>query len=134
MSHFASIKTQIKDKVALQSALKELKIEFEEGTTGPIEMKTQWSGNQKQLVDLVIRGRTIGCGADIGFKFKSGEMVADDWELQRSTIANFRQRLVGEYSVAVAVRAGYRVVGRSVAADGRMQIQLETAQQVQARR
>lgn len=134
MSHFASVKTQIKDRDALVSALTELNIEFEQSATQSIEMTTQWSGNPKQLVNMVIRGRAIGCGADVGFNFESGEMIADDWELQRSTVSNFRQKLVGEYSVAVATRAGYRVICRSIAADGRIQIQLEAAQQVQTRR
>lgn len=138
MSHFATVKTSIKDREALITALNELKIEFEESSTQLLKMNTRWSGNEKQLVDMVIRGASLGIGADVGFKFdateKTYQIVADDWELRRSKYHNFRQTLTEEYTVAIAVKSGYRVVGRSRAADGRMQIELETTQQIQVRR
>ena len=135
MSHFATIKTQIKDRESLLAAFKELNLEYEESNQ-LIEMKTNWSGNPTEMVDIIIRGRQLRCGADVGFRLdserKAYEIVADDWELKRSVISNFRQRLVEEYSVAAAVRAGYRILSRSLAADGRLQIEVE--QKVQARR
>lgn len=139
MSHFASVTSKIKDKEALVAALNELKLEFVEATSvGLIEMNTNWSGNEKQLVDLVIRREVLGCGADVGFRYnsteKSYEVIADDWELQRSRFSSLRQSINEEYAVAVAVKTGYRVTSRTRAADGRLQVQLEAQQQVTVRR
>ncbi len=137
MSHFSTVKTSIKDRDALITALNALNLAFEENATQLIEMNTRWTGNRKQFVDLIVRGQTLGCGADVGFKYneteKSYAMIADDWELVRSRFPKFRQTLTEEYTVAVAVKSGYRVVNRGTAADGRMLLTLET-QQVQTRR
>ena len=136
MSHFTTIKTQIKNKEALVSALNVLGLAFEESGQ-LIELNTNWLGNTKQEANLVIRGSILGCGADVGFKFdeteKSYQIIADDWELRRCRIANFRQKLIEEYTVSLATHSGYRVVSRTVDSRGRMQLELE-ANQVSARR
>ena len=136
MSHFTAIKTQIKNKEALASALTVLGLAFEESNQ-LIELKTNWSNNAKQEANLVIRGTVLGCGADVGFKFdeteKAYQVIADDWELRHCRISNFRQKLIEEYTVSLATRNGYRVLSRTVDSRGRMQLELEQTQ-VSARR
>ena len=138
MSHFSIVKTEIKDRDALVLALNEMNLAFEEDANHRLEMVTRWSGNDKHFASLVVRGKTLDCGADVGFVYdaqnKSYKIIADDWELQRSKITDFRQKLIEEYSVQVFQRNGYRIVSRSVAADGRMQIEVEPLATVQVRR
>lgn len=138
MSHFTAIKTQIKNREALVSALNVLGLAFEESASAQlIELNTNWSGNAKQEANLVVRGSVLGCGADVGFRFdeteKAYQVIADDWELRRCRIANFRQKLIEEYTVSLATSNGYRVISRTVDSRGRMQLELE-ANQVNARR
>jgi hypothetical protein len=137
MSHFSVVQSKIKDRNALVSALRQLNLEFEEATDQQLlEMYTRWSDNQKHLVNLLIRGKTLDSGADIGFKLVDGsfQIIADTWEIERSKMPNFRKLLTEEYTVQVAVKSGYRVISRTTAVDGRMQIELEQQQQVQTRR
>lgn len=137
MSHFSVVQSKIKDRSALVSALRQLNLEFEEATDQQLlEMYTRWSGNQKHLVDILIRGKTLDSGADIGFKLVDNnfQIIADSWEIERSKLPQFRKLLAEEYTVQVAVKSGYRVISRTTAADGRMQIEFEQQQQVQTRR
>lgn len=138
MSHFSIVKTEIKDRDALILALNEMKLAFEENKNQGIEMKTCWTGNDQHFANLVVRGKTLGCRADVGFRFdaesKSYKIIADDYELERSTISDFRQKLIEEYTVQIVQKSGYRVTSRSVAADGRMQIEIEPLATVQVRR
>lgn len=138
MSHFSIVKTEIKDRDALVLALNEMKLAYEEDANHRLEMVTRWTGNDKHYASLIVRGRTLDCGADVGFVFdaenKSYKIIADDWELERSKISNFRQKLIEEYTVQIVQKSGYRVTSRSVAADGRMQIEIEPLATVQVRR
>jgi hypothetical protein len=51
MSHFTTIKTEIRDRVILLEALEGLKVRFQENGT------LQGHQNQRQTADLVIQGR-----------------------------------------------------------------------------
>lgn len=140
MSHFSTIKSQIKDKDCLIAALRAMGIEPEISSV-PIQLKSRWKGNAT-YANIIVRAEQLGIGADIGFTLNVidnvYEIIADNYELncglnRDGSKIPFRQRLAEEYAVAVAVKMGYQVLNRTEV-NGRLQVRLAPKQQIKTRR
>jgi hypothetical protein len=104
MSHFITIRTQLRERTALLQALEELKLPFQEGEGLSIAGD---AGREK--VDIVI---ATGAGSDIGLRFEISEyvVVADWYNIELGSTwrrEEFLRRLRQKYALCV-VRAQAR--------------------------
>lgn len=119
MSHFAAVKTQIKDIQILKDTLNQLGIAFEEKLQGQgLQLKTRWTQyNKPTYAHLIIRQETISklggnsCQADIGFVRNAEgnyEIVSDSYEL-RGENQTLIQRISGLYARKTVEALGFEV-------------------------
>ncbi|MBN1772530.1 MAG: DUF1257 domain-containing protein [Deltaproteobacteria bacterium] len=117
MSHFTSIKLEIRDRGALVAALKDLDIGEVEAFDRP--QAIHGFGQRTRKVDIAVRGAGY-YGTDIGFRRTADgryEAVLDHDD-QRQLGDDWRQRLLQRYGRHVAVarlaNKGFRVVREEV--------------------
>lgn len=118
MSHFTTIKVQIKNGEILQQTLQELGFQVDRNA-----MVRGYAGN-KIKADYVIRQRN---GYDIGFRRQGEdyEIVADFWgtEIDREEFVNAVTQKYAHKSLMAAVQAqGYTVEGEEVLEDGTVRV------------
>lgn len=143
MSHFSSVELQIKDREALEAALKTIGFEIESHKTAQA-LNTHWSSMTSGAAQIIVRcsnpKNQIG-RADIGF-LQDGDvwkLVADDYELRQSRVwteQSLTSKIKVEYGVAVATKAAIAkgmMVDRLTTSDGKVQLKL-TQQTLVSRR
>jgi hypothetical protein len=148
MSHFSSIKTAIKDKECLVSALKELNFQLLIHEANE-PLQGYYGDSQGYSAEIVIPARTIQTRSDVGFRrTESGEyeLVQDLYETRNHpTIGrNFVQEKVmpiyGSYLVRKIARANYGEnveISETKAENGKITMRVQVPQQrelVRARR
>tara|TARA_Y100001968_G_scaffold284904_1_gene284519 strand:+ start:327 stop:719 length:393 start_codon:yes stop_codon:yes gene_type:complete len=123
MSHFSTIKTELRQLKPLVKSLKELGYAPEEGAR-PVR------GYQGQMViaDLSV---SVDQGGDIGFRWNSEsetyELVTDlDLWKQKVPVERFLAKLTQRYALntvlAASVREGFQVAEQSQSQDGSIQL------------
>lgn len=121
MSHFSSIKTQIRNLTSLKSALNDLKIDWKEG---PSEVRGYQGQTSK--ADLVIEQEN---NYDIGFSWNGQhyELVADlqYWQ-QPWTVDGFLQRVTQNYALHTVLtessQQGFAVTEQQKNEDGSIRL------------
>ncbi|WP_069792082.1 DUF1257 domain-containing protein [Cyanobacterium sp. IPPAS B-1200] len=121
MSHFSSIKTQIRNLTSLKSALKDLNIDWKEGPS-PVR---GYQGQTSQA-DLVIEQEN---NYDIGFSWNGQhyELVADlqYWQ-QPWTVDGFLQRVTQNYALQTVLsesaQQGFAVTEQQKNEDGSIRL------------
>ncbi|MBE9223143.1 DUF1257 domain-containing protein [Cyanobacterium stanieri LEGE 03274] len=121
MSHFSSIKTQIRNLTSLKSALNDLKIDWKEG---PSEVRGYQGQTSK--ADLVIAQEN---NYDIGFSWNGQhyELVADlqYWQ-QPWTVDGFLQRVTQNYALHTVLtessQQGFAVTEQQKNEDGSIRL------------
>jgi len=100
MSHFARVKTNMKDREAVKQALSELDFQYEEGRC----TIRGWSGGSEQA-EIKIAGQSY----DIGFRQAEGvyEAVADWWGVARDGRLGSRVQTEKQFVGQVTQRYGY---------------------------
>lgn len=119
MSHFTSVKTELKDEAALRKALADLGYSVEE------KAARGWKGARADVKFRVASGRP---GYDIGFLEKNNgfELVADWSILGEEASKAFRASLVQRYAYHVAVAQmaakGLALIREEHMPDGRIRL------------
>ena len=123
MSHFSTIKTELRDRSALIEALRDLGHEPSEG-----EREVRGYRGQSVIADLAIAQAE---GTDIGFRWNgasgSDELVADLelWK-QPAPVERFLARLSQRYALrtilAATAQEGFQVSEQQQAADGSIEL------------
>ncbi|HZN60185.1 MAG TPA: DUF1257 domain-containing protein [Planctomycetota bacterium] len=90
MSHFVTIRTEIREREHLVGALRDLGLDFTEGQG----LTVRGDARRGETADIVIR---TGAAADIGLRWSGGvfEVVAD-WYRVEQTTALRRKQFLGE--------------------------------------
>ena len=123
MSHFSTIKTELRDRSALIEALRDLGHEPSEG-----ERVVRGYRGQSVIADLAIAQAE---GTDIGFRWNSAsgsyELVADlDLWKQPAPVERFLARLSQRYALrtilAATAQEGFQVSDQQQAADGSIEL------------
>lgn len=121
MSHFSQIKTQIRNLSALQSALKDLGLDWKSGPQ-PIR---GYQG-QAQTAEVVIEQDN---GYDIGFKWNTQEyeLVADmDFWQQAWSVERFLEQVTQRYAyhtvVNTSAEQGFQVTQQTQTAEGAIRL------------
>ncbi|MFN3927254.1 MAG: DUF1257 domain-containing protein [Pseudanabaenaceae cyanobacterium] len=123
MSHFSQIKTQIKDLVSLQSALRDLGVSWQAGAH-----LRGYEGNTVPA-EVVIPQTN---GYDIGFRWNGStyELVADMqyWQMPWS-VESFLQKVTQRYAINAVLSAsqaeGFAVAEQTQQADGSVKLVLQ---------
>ncbi|MGY6530041.1 MAG: DUF1257 domain-containing protein [Cyanobacterium sp.] len=121
MSHFSSIKTQIRNLTSLKSALEDLKIDWKEGPS-----QVRGYQGQTSQADLVIEQEN---NYDIGFSWNGQhyELVADlqYWQ-QPWTVDGFLQRVTQNYALHTVLtessQQGFAVTEQQKNEDGSIRL------------
>jgi hypothetical protein len=123
MSHFSTIKTELRDRTALLEALRDLGHEPSEG-----ERPVRGYRGQTAVADLAI---AQAGGSDIGFRWNAAtgsyELVADLelWK-QPAPVERFLARLSQRYALrtilAATAQEGFQVSEQRQAADGSIEL------------
>jgi hypothetical protein len=111
MSHFSTVRTQYSNKKLLIQSLQQMGLNVIEHPQ-PVQLQTGW--NSQAIAHLVVDRAQIKCGSDIGFIHDKDtyQLICDDYDLQRSSLPNFKQQLGTNYAIATAQKLGYRVLGQ----------------------
>ncbi len=123
MSHFSTIKTELRDRDALVAALTAL---GHAPSDGPAPVRGY--RGQQDSADLVVR---LGQGGDLGFRLNPGrgsyELVTDLdlWSLPvppERFLAQLQQRYALEAILAATREEGFQVAEQTSAADGSVEL------------
>lgn len=125
MSHFSSVKTQLRDLVLLERALRDLGYQPSTGTVAA----RGWNG-RTMPVDLVV---PMYNGYDLGFKQVGDELevVVDEWGFREDLtelLGRVKQRYAYQLCVAQAEAQGFKVTGTEEQADGSIRLLVERYQ------
>ncbi len=120
MSHFTTIKVQIKQGDVLESVLQELNYEVE------VNAMVRGYRGDKTLAEYVIRRSN---GYDIGFRKKDGdehyEIVADFWEArinQKQFVNQIQQKYAHKMLLNTVAQEGYSIEAEEVMEDGTVKV------------
>ena len=140
MSHFSSIKTSIKDKECLVSALRELEFELLiHEANQPIQ--GYYGDSQGYSAEIVIPARSIKTRSDVGFRRTENggyELVQDLYETRnhRSFGRNFVQEKVmpvyGSHlvrKIAIAQYGENAEISENATVDGKITMRVKVPQQ-----
>lgn len=124
MSHFSQIKTQIRNLVSLEAALKDLGISYETGSS-----TVQGYQGQTHEAQVAIAQEN---GYDIGFRWNGTEyeLVADlqYWQ-QPLTVDGFLRQVTQRYAyhtvVTETTKQGFQVAEQQKQADGSIRLVLQ---------
>ena len=101
MSHFVTVRTEIREREHLLAALRDLSLEFREGSN----LTVRGDAPGRQTAEIVVE---TGCGSDIGFRRDHAEneytLVADWYNIELGTRLRrqeFLGRLQQRYSYAL---------------------------------
>ncbi len=124
MSHFSQIKTQIRNLVSLEAALKDLGISYQTGSTA-----VQGYQGQTHEAQVAIAQEN---GYDIGFRWNGTEyeLVADlqYWQ-QPLTVDGFLRQVTQRYAyhtvITETTKQGFQVAEQQKQADGSIRLVLQ---------
>ena len=128
MSHFTQVETKINDLVALESALAELGLAFEEGTASQMVKVRGWKGSTLTAEARIAASKSY----DIGLQLTEEgtyKLVADWWGIEEETneeAAKIQQRILRCYAKhkvkAEVAKQGFTLDEEQVEADGTVRL------------
>lgn len=110
MSHFSTVAVSFIDTDALLQALAAMGYQPVMHTT-PVQLRNDWgTATAEHMASIVVP--MPDSKADVGFAQRDGvwHLIADDYELNASNAAAFKQDLALEYAAIQAQQLGYQVV------------------------
>ena len=128
MSHFTQVETKINDLVALQAALVELGMEFEEATGNTLVKVRGWKGSTLAAEAKIKASKSY----DIGLQLTEEgnyQLVADWWGIEEETnqeAAAIQQKITQCYAKhkvkAEVLKQGFTLDEEQVEADGTVKL------------